>query len=253
MHILLVEDEQLAGEKLKTYIKEYIDSEVRITWLRSVGELVDILESDIYIDLIFSDIELLDGNVFSAYDSIKIKQPIIFCTAYDQFVLKAFKTNGIAYLLKPYDENQFKEAWKKYQLLFEKSEQELSENIINELRLIVKNKNDNFKTRFTIKKPNGIFLLSVSDIIYFQSQGDFILAFDKNKNKHVINLSLSKVLSSLNPNQFFQINRSEIVNIDFIEKFEIHFKNKLVISMQETSELLYTSSSRTPKFRAWLE
>lgn len=254
MNILVIEDEQLAGEKLQSYIHKYISDAVHIVWLRSVSEVRSFLKTDKKIDLIFSDIELLDGNVFAVYESMKIKCPIIFCTAYDQFILKAFKTNGIAYLLKPYNEEQFREAWKKYQLLFNKEDDgELSEQLINELKLIVKSKGSDFKSRFTIKKSNGIFLLAVSEIIYFQSQGDFILAVDQKRNKHVINQSLSKVLSSLDPSQFFQINRSEIVNVEYIEKFEIHFKNKLVISLRGVDEVLYTSSSRTPEFRNWIE
>lgn len=253
MDILLIEDEQLAGEKLRGYIKEYIDANAKITWLRSISEIREYLNSEKTIDLIFSDIELLDGNVFSIYDSIKIAYPIIFCTAYDQFVLKAFKANGIAYLLKPYNEEQFNDAWNKYKLLFDKNNLEIPDNIIDELKLIVKNKSTEYKSRFTIKKSNGIFLLSVDDIIYFQSQGDFILAYDQKGNKHVINQSLGKVVASLNPKQFFQINRSEIINIDFIEKFETHFKNKLIISMKGVKEQLFTSNSRTPEFRAWLE
>ncbi len=253
MNILIIEDEQLAGDKLKGYIREYIDPNAKITWLRSISEVREYLSSESKIDLIFSDIELLDGNVFSIYDSIKIAYPIIFCTAYDQFVLNAFKTNGIAYILKPYNEEQFNDAWGKYKLLFDKNNSKISDNIIDELKLIVKNKSSDYKSRFTIKKANGIFLLSVGDIIYFQSQGDFILAHDQKGNKHVINQSLGKVIASLNPKHFFQINRSEIININYIQKFETHFKNKLIISMHGINEKLYTSGSRTPEFRSWLE
>lgn len=253
MDILIIEDEQLAGEKLRGYIKDFIDQKAKITWLRSISEVSEYLNSDAHIDLIFSDIELLDGNVFAIYDTIKIAYPIIFCTAYDQFVLKAFKANGIAYLLKPYNEEQFIDAWKKYQLLFEKNSPEIQESIIDELKLIVNNKSSDYKMRFTIKKPNGIFLLSVEDIIYFQSQGDFLLVFDQKGNKHIINQSLGKIASALNPKQFFQINRSEIININYIEKFETYFKNKLIISMKGISDQLFTSGSRTPEFRAWLE
>jgi len=253
MNILLIEDEQLAGDKLKGYIKECIDPNAKITWLRSISEVSEYLKSESKIDLIFSDIELLDGNVFEIYDSINIAYPIIFCTAYDQFVLKAFRANGIAYLLKPYDKDQFQDAWKKYKLLFDKNDAGISENIIDELKLMVRNKNTDYKARFTIKKPNGIFLLSADDIIYFQSQGDFLLAFDQKGNKHVINQSVGKVINSLDPKLFFQINRSEVININFIEKFETHFKNKLIITMRGIKEKLYTSGSRTPEFRSWLE
>ena len=61
-------------------------------------------------DLIFSDIELLDGNVFVLYEQFRVTCPVIFTTAYDQFLLPAFRGNGIAYLLKPFEYEQFHEA-----------------------------------------------------------------------------------------------------------------------------------------------
>jgi DNA-binding LytR/AlgR family response regulator len=252
MNILIIEDEQIAGEKLKGYIQKYINQDVSTSWVRSVTEVFELLSRPHSFDMIFSDIELLDGNVFSVYEKVKIICPIIFCTAYDQFVMKAFETNGIAYLLKPYNEEQFLDAWKKYQILFDKRDRTDPKIMLDKLKLIVNNSKAEYKTRFTIKKSNGVYLLSVADIVYIQSQGDFLLAFDVNKNKHVINLSVSKILKLIDPSIFFQINRSEIINVEYIQKFETHFKNKLCISMKGIKESLYTSSSRSPEFRNWL-
>lgn len=252
MNILVIEDEQIAGEKLKGYIQKYIDREASISWVRSVSEVNEILSAPHRFDMIFSDIELLDGNIFSVYEQVEITCPIIFCTAYDQFVMKAFETNGIAYLLKPYDEEQFLDAWKKYQLLFDKKDNRVSDNILNELKLIVNNAKTEYKTRFTIKKANGVYLLSVEDIVYIQSQGDFLLAIDASKNKHVINQSMTSIVKLLDPAIYFQINRSQIINAAYLQKFETHFKNKLCISMIGLKDPLFTSSSRSPEFRLWL-
>ena len=252
MNILIIEDEQIAGEKLKGYIHKYINQDVSISWVRSVSEVHELLSNDHSFDMIFSDIELLDGNVFSVYEKVEIACPIIFCTAYDQFVMRAFETNGIAYLLKPYNEEQFLDAWKKYQTLFDKRDMSISKDILDQLKLIVDNAKAEYKSRFTIKKSKGVYLLSVEDIIYIQSQGDFLLAIDNTQAKHVINQSVTGIVSLLDPAKFFQINRSEIINVKYIQKFETHFKNKLCLSMIGINESLYTSSSRSPEFRAWL-
>ncbi|MGK0314303.1 MAG: two-component system response regulator LytT [Saprospiraceae bacterium] len=252
MNILIIEDEQIAGEKLKGYIQKYIHQDVSISWVRSVTEVYELLSNPHSFDMIFSDIELLDGNVFSVYEKVQITCPIIFCTAYDQFVMKAFETNGIAYLLKPYNEEQFLDAWKKYQILFDKRDSIDPKIIFDKLKLIVNNSKAEYKTRFTIKKSNGVYLLSVDDIVYFQSQGDFLLAYDVDRNKHAINQSVLNITKLLDPTKFFQINRSEIINVEYIQKFETHFKNKLCISMIGIENSLYTSSSRSPEFRTWL-
>ncbi|MFT6335987.1 MAG: DNA-binding LytR/AlgR family response regulator [Halioglobus sp.] len=141
MNILIIEDEQIAGEKLKGYIQKYIHQDVSISWVRSVTEVYELLSNPHSFDMIFSDIELLDGNVFSVYEKVQITCPIIFCTAYDQFVMKAFETNGIAYLLKPYNEEQFLDAWKKYQILFDKRDSIDPKIIFDKLKLDSQSRN----------------------------------------------------------------------------------------------------------------
>lgn len=252
MNILIIEDEQIAGEKLKGYISKYVSVDASVSWVRSVSESYELLSKPNNFDIIFSDIELLDGNVFSVYEKVDVTCPIIFCTAYDKFVMKAFETNGIAYLLKPYNEEQFLDSWRKYQVLFEKKDNVVPSNILNDLKTIIDYAKTEYKSRFTIKKSNGVFLLAVSDIVFIQSQGDFLLAYDKDSNKHVINQTVSSIIGTLNPRKFFQINRSEIINVDYIQKFETHFKNKLCISVIGLKTPLYTSSSRTSEFRTWL-
>ena len=61
-------------------------------------------------DVLFMDIQLADGISFDIFDQISVKKPIIFTTAYDEFALKAFKTNSVDYLLKPIGEDDLKTA-----------------------------------------------------------------------------------------------------------------------------------------------
>ena len=95
MHVLILEDEIPAYEKLKAYISECFDDNLDITWLKSVKEGLTYFSKEPRIDLIISDIELLDGTSFSLFEKIDISTPIIFCTAYDQYLLKAFKTKNV--------------------------------------------------------------------------------------------------------------------------------------------------------------
>src|SRR5690606_5940296 len=65
-------------------------------------------------DLIFQDIELSDGNCFQMFEKVEISSPIIFTTAYSDFVLKSFSQNSIDYLVKPYDFEDIKKAMDKF-------------------------------------------------------------------------------------------------------------------------------------------
>lgn len=253
IHILVLEDEQRAGEKLMKFIQEIVPFPL-ITWKRSVAEGIAYLHTQPTLDLIFSDIELLDGNAFQIFEAVSPPCPIIFCTAYNQFYIEAFQTNGIAYLLKPYTKAQLQEAWIKYQRLFQQeASPELSVEIINKLQNLITPAAQNYKQRFSVKKRNGVYLLATKEIAYFQAQGDFVLAIDQKNTKHILNYSLTAIEGVVNASHFFQINRSEIVNINMILKYESYTKNRLAISLTKPAIILYTSNSRSADFKLWIE
>lgn len=250
--IIIIEDELPAYKKLEAYITEHIPDAIIVAWGRSINESKEIIQKTKNVDLVFSDIELLDGNSFEIFEEVKVNCPIIFCTAFDKYLFKAFQSNGIAYILKPYDKENFKEAIDKYKNLFSnKSQNAIEEDVLTELKSLLKGKA--YKKRFSVKKKDGIKLLATDDIVSFQANGDFSFAYDLHQKKHVINYPLGQIAAKVNPDQFFRINRSEIINIDFIEKIEPYFKNRLSIRMQNFGEPLMTSSNKTSEFRSWLE
>jgi len=252
--LLIFEDEIPAKDKLVSFIKVALPEAQIVGWARSVKEAIQIFEENEEIDLIFSDIQLMDGVAFEIYDKIELKCPIIFCSAYDQYLFKAFKTNGIAYLLKPYDQESFDEAIEKYKVMFnQKSAFNINAQTLAQLKALVGSQQNNYKQRFTIKKKEGIKLLPTEDIVNFEASGDFSFAYDNAGQKHIVNLALGAIETKVNPAKFFRINRSEIVNVDYIIHVEPHFKNRLIVKLSHRADSLQTSSSKTPEFRAWLD
>lgn len=254
MNILVIEDEILAKEKLFGFIANELPKAEIIGWARSVKEAKELLRKEQNIDLIFSDIKLMGGTAFNVFNEVEVTCPIIFCSAYDQYLINAFQANGIAYLLKPYTEESFGQAVKKFRTLFKKEEQlQISKSTFKDLVDIVEGQTKRYKSRFAVKKNSGIKLLNVADIVIFEANGSFCLAVDNQKKKNVLNSTLSEIEASLDPTKFFRINRSEIINIDFIDSIEPYFKNRLVIKLKHRPEACHTSSAKTAEFRLWLE
>ncbi len=254
MKILILEDEVPAYKKLLNYLNDFFEEEeVQHDWARSIKDGKTMLSKHAY-DFILSDIQLLDGISFDLFDEIHIEAPIIFCSAHDEYLFKAFNTNGIAYILKPYTKLDFKKAIEKYKSLFQKGDyNNLDTKIITELKSALKEEETNFKKRFVIKKNTGIQLLNVTEITLIEASGDFCIATDNKGKRHTISQNLSSIFKQLNPNKFFKINRSEIVSIDYIEHIESHFKNRLLLTVKGCKEKPMTSSSTTAEFRKWLE
>ncbi|MEM6523837.1 MAG: LytTR family DNA-binding domain-containing protein [Bacteroidota bacterium] len=101
---------------------------------------------------------------------------------------------------------------------------------------------------FTIKRGNEHYMLSSGNVIFFQSQGDFVLSKDVDGKQHIIDLTLKTISQELGENLFYQINRGVIVNRLYVQRFSTHIKNRLKIELKDSS-VFYSSNSRTPGFR----
>jgi len=113
MNVLIIEDELKTAILLKELIESnpnyYVD-----TIIDSVEKSVSYLKKEQdNIDLLFLDIQLADGQSFKIFEQIQIDIPVVFCTAYDEYVLQAFKNNGIDYILKPFEDKDIHNALEK--------------------------------------------------------------------------------------------------------------------------------------------
>ena len=93
MNALIVEDEALSAQHLKTLLHKTAPEINVINILDTVKDTVDYLKTIPAIDLIFLDVHLADGISFDIFQQVEVKQPIIFTTAYDEYAIKAFKVN----------------------------------------------------------------------------------------------------------------------------------------------------------------
>ena len=256
MKILIIEDEAIASNQLVSYIHQFSADFEIVATLRSIKDALAWFAENPTPDLIFSDIELLDGNVFALYSKINIKSPIIFTTAYDQFLLKAFQGNGIAYILKPVDYQRVSESFDKFFTLkkeLSSPNETLNSALIEQLKAAIQPNAKNYKQRFTVKMRNGIHILPIEEIAYFESDEGVVFAFGQNQQKYPLNGTLNDIAEMISPAQFFRINRGEIINIDFIEKIESYFNDRLSVKLKKIVKELIISANRVPEFRKWLE
>jgi len=253
MRILILEDEIPAYEKLVANLDTYFDESFSHDWARSNEKARELLARNSY-DFILSDIQLLDGISFDVFHRVQINCPIIFCSAHDEYLFEAFRTNGIAYILKPYTKEDIKQALDKFQSFFKtESYQPIHNDTIDLLKSALKQEEVHYKKRFVIKKSKGIQLLNVNEISLIEAAGDFCIAIDQEGKKHPISHNLGTIQEMLNPLKFFRINRSQIAHIEAIENIENHFKNRLLLQLTGLKEKVMTSSSTTADFRKWLE
>lgn len=249
MKVIIIEDEALNAEIIEEHLRNYDSSIEILAQLKSKEEAQKWITKHGQADLVFSDIELLDGNVFSMLKENTITSPIIFTTAYNTFYQDAFDVNGIAYLLKPVSFERFSQAMKKFEQL-NASDKNPDWKLISEL---LHQKQKQYKERIIIKTPTEIHILNTENTVAILSNAGKLTAIDEKGKEHEFRYKLSDLAEELNPKEFFQINRGEIVNINFIEKIEPYFGDRLSIRLKNYKNALITSASSTAEFRKWLE
>ncbi|MFN8302902.1 MAG: response regulator [Saprospiraceae bacterium] len=117
MNTIIIEDENLTAQRLEGLLKKY-DASIRVqAVLPSVAEAVQWLRRHDAPDLVFMDIHLEDDLCFKIFELAPLPSPVIFTTAYDEYMIKAFKVNSIDYLLKPVNSEELAAALEKFKTL----------------------------------------------------------------------------------------------------------------------------------------
>lgn len=246
--VLIVEDEHLAAQKLTRQLQN-IDTEIEIlAVIDSVDDAVAWLRSN-EADLIFLDIHLGDDSSFKIFQKIKVKTPIIFTTAYDQYAVQAFKLNSIDYLLKPVNKNELRDSMEKFYDRTPKQDvdfQSLLASIQSEGGL-------SYQKRFMVYRGDRVKSIPTTSIAYFFAEGKYAYLLTSDKNEYMIDYTLEKLESLLSPENFFRINRQFIIHIDAIEEMISYTKGRLKIVLSpESKKEAIVSIERASDFKKWL-
>ena len=247
MKVLIIEDENPASQKLIRLLKN-IDSNIEIiNVLKSVEEAINWFIKNPSPDLIFMDIQLEDGLCFDIFENCRIKAPVIFTTAYDEYAIKAFKVNSVDYLLKPIAQNELKNAIDKFNQIHR----------INhwQFESIVKQLHSSKKERFLIKIGEHYKSVSLSNISCFYIRERYTFLFTDGGKNYPVDYSLEQLEQLIDDKLFFRVNRTHIVNFHAIKDVIAYSSSRLkiiLINPVEEDELL-VSRERVPDFKNWLD
>jgi DNA-binding LytR/AlgR family response regulator len=255
MKVLLIEDENLAVERLKILIQQYDDSIEIVEWLDSVEDAVNWLQRNEMPDLLFFDIQLADGLSFEIFDAVEVTAPVIFTTAFDEYALRAFKVNSIDYLLKPIDFEELAKAIDRYKLHYEKTVNPLPDwSILQETLKAIKTGKD-YKTRFAVKQGHHLNSIPVAEIAYFFSEHKISWLKTKNGKKYAVDYTLDQLSELLNPKDFFRLNRKYITEINAIQDVITYSNSRLKVHLPglPKEELILISREKVSDFKDWLD
>jgi DNA-binding LytR/AlgR family response regulator len=250
MNVLVIEDERLTAQRLISLIKKYDPSIHVLAQISSVTEAISWFEghSTDSVDLVFMDIHLEDGDSFQIISRLNLKTPIIFTTAFDGYMIKAFKVNSIDYLLKPINYEELAAALNKF-----KSLPHLQVDIKKLIGSLGRQSDPQFKDRFMITVGTRIRSIKTANIAYFYLEEKTVLLVTNDGTTLPLDYSLDKLMSIIDPRQFFRISRQFIVSLNSIQMVHTMSAGKLRLDLDPKTKLEVTvSGDRVADFKEWL-
>jgi len=251
MNILIIEDEIKAARSLAAMIGEIKPGAKILAQLQSIERVVAYFAENTQPDLIFMDVQLADGICFDIFKQVKITCPVVFCTAFDEYSLEAFKSNGIDYVVKPISKENIVAAFKKVDELKNFFQQSLMPDIGD---LLTKLGNPEGKKSFLVSKLNKYMTVSTENIAFFyiRNETTMIMCFDQ--QEYALAQSMDHVHSLLAPKQFFRLNRQYLVNFAAVKELERYFARKLFVRLTiPTPDKLLVNKEKINSFLSWLE
>jgi DNA-binding LytR/AlgR family response regulator len=248
MRILIIEDEVRAANHLERLLKKIAPEMVVVARLESVRDSVEFLGLVRDLDLIFSDIQLADGLSFDIYSRVKVTCPIIFTTAWDQYAIQAFNTNGIDYLLKPVEEDRLIRA-------IEKARQFSPMPMLEKILAMAGNMPaKTYKSRFLIKVGEKIKSIPIEEIVAFYSLEKATYLHTTGKRSYCVDFALDHLENIVDPDLFFRINRKYLVSIAACNNITAwsNSRLKLMIEGIEDPDII-VARERVQEFREWLD
>lgn len=252
MKILIIEDERLTAEDLEDTLLQIDPSIVIAAKLRSVKESILYLQHNPEPDLIFSDIQLGDGLSFEIYSQVSINVPIIFCTAFDEYALDAFRTNGIDYLLKPFTSETVQAALQKFKKLTQSAQPRIDPQYDAIMKLFSSQQAQNTPTSLLVHYKEKILPIKLADtaVFYLENETVHMLTFEQKTYYPGKNL---EELEKLVGNTFFRVNRQYLLNRAAVIDVSNHLGRKLWVNVSVSlKESVTVSKEKTPFFLKWL-
>ena len=240
---LIADDEPLARQRLRMLLQGE-------EWLEIIGEAKDGASTIAAIqklqpDLVFLDVEMPNGTGFDVIQHIgPAKMPfVVFVTAYDKYALKAFDVHAVDYLLKPFDRDRFGQALARARAQLERVPgSELERRLLQLVQDLTPQPQQRLE-RFVIKSGGRVFFVPTAEIDWIEAAGNYV-KLHVGTDEHLFRETMNTIETKLNPDAFFRIHRSHIVNVERIRELQPWFNGEYVVFLKNGTRLTLSRGYR---------
>jgi two-component system, LytTR family, response regulator len=242
--VIIIDDEPLARSIVIEYIQHFPDLVVSQVCSNGFEGIKAIQQYKP--DLIILDIQMPKINGFEMLELIENRPAVIFATAFDEYAIKAFDAHAIDYLLKPFNQDRFEKAIKKWREQKNSSSGEKqTKQLLDDVSLTAPQ-----NERIVIKDGSKIKIIPIQDVHYLEAADDFVKVFTK-EGYFLKNKTMSHFEQVLDPSQFVRSHRSFIVNLQQITRIDPYEKDNHVAILRSGAKVP-VSRTGYPKLKAIL-
>ncbi|MCB0706731.1 MAG: response regulator transcription factor [Saprospiraceae bacterium] len=252
---VIIEDEALIARELQAKIAAVADDVKIVETLPSLKTAKKWFLQNAEPDLLFMDIQLSDGVSFELFEHFDLGCPVIFTTAYDEYALRAFKVNGIDYLLKPIDKEALTGALEKFRRQAENQQRPPSswQDLLKTLQL-PGDAAPVYKEKFVVSVRNTWVPVNTKEIAcILRDNLNYLHTFGG--DRYVLDYNtLEEVEELLDPKLFYRANRQSIVHVDNIQSVKPHENQKLTLHLKSPAKTsIDVSREKAPAFKRWFD
>ena len=242
VRVLVADDEPLARERLRTLL-------AREDWVDLIAECpngTDAIDAigRLQPDLVLLDIQMPGASGFEVIEAVGPERMplVVFVTAFDRYALRAFDVHALDYLLKPFDRERFHEALLRARQHLERRGTGDLERRLLELVQDLKPSSQRLE-RFVIKSGGRVFFVRSDEIDWIEAAGNYVKLHVGNET-HLFRETMNALEAQLDPDTFFRIHRSHIVNIERVKELQPWFNGEYVVFLRSGTRLTLSRGYR---------
>ena len=240
MRVLIVDDEPLACERLRTLLAG--ERDVTIVAECHDGRAAVAAIRDLAPDLVFLDVQMPEMDGFAVLEALREPPVVIFVTAFDQFAIRAFEVCALDYLLKPFDRERFEKALGRGRAEYERrSVSDLGarmQSLLAELRV-----RKGYLDRIVVRAGGRVLFLRVDELDWIEAAGNYV-RLHSGAEEYLYRETLSRMEAALDPARFARIHRSSIVNLERIKELHPLFRGDYTVVLRDGRELTLSKAYR---------
>jgi two-component system LytT family response regulator len=237
IQVVLADDEVLARQKLRIFLRDEPDCEV-VGECATAAETIELVRAA-RPDVVFLDIRLPDMDGFDVIDALSshkelIMPRIVFTTAYDQYASRAFEVRAVDYLLKPFTPERLRSALGRIR----------SHANGGASNGVEDGESGRYTTRIVFKSKGRVLFLPVSEIRWIAAEENYV-RISTSDETHLLRETMAHLEERLDPRVFLRVHRSSIVNLQYVKEVRMDAEGEAAVMLVNGQKVSMSRSYRS--------